>query len=288
MKTVIADSDRKVVDRVHAQTLHQSHPRLVDRVPTLAENISWVEGGLSSLRRSRLWRMVGPAGKHHTGVGDAFYRLVQVARNGRRNIVTRESLSRTKADFYARMDVARKIVADKRYLERKWLRDSRDLWATYHREFIHLNPPHGSDLLDLGAGGGYLMWLCRELAGCAVTGVDPAERVDYEALRTVFDLAGAIEKRTIEARTPLRLARRYDVICATRICFNRRGDALWEEADYTYFLRDAAQHLNPGGELYLHFNEPPPAPVFDTFRRLGMWEGTKKFRFREGSTVLPS
>ena len=111
-----------------------------------------------------------------------------------------------------------------------------------------------SDILDLGCGGGFFLFICQQLGHCCL-GLDLDEFPLYGEL---VDLLG-VERRIWEIRTlePLPdLGRKFDWITAFSIGFNRKPDkTVWGPNEWDFFLKDLKQrHLKPGGNIFLGLN----------------------------------
>ena len=135
-----------------------------------------------------------------------------------------------------------------------------------------LNPHEGSAVFEIGPGNCYFLFMCRELCGCRVAGVEWKEGVlpgkkkaktmpfhdlkmyAYQLFREQFGLEEVIRHQIVEAYQPVAFGGRYDAIVATRAMFNCH----WGEGEYRYWLRDCHDHLQPGGRLMVHFNKIDP------------------------------
>ncbi len=107
-------------------------------------------------------------------------------------------------------------------------------------------------VLDLGAGGGHFCKLLNELGhdATALTKSQPPMFVKLcEALGvTVVDAK-------VSSREPIPVDRRYQLVTASRITFNRTASRVWSKADWTRFLDHIERDvLTPGGGLFLSFN----------------------------------
>ena len=192
-------------------------------------------------------------------------------------------IDQKKAEFIQRMDSARRSVKNLKYLEKKWLRDSEDLFKWYFRELNYFNPKQDGSVYDIGAGPGYLMWFCKEFRGCSIAGNDSSIREDYHCAWDALDLNGLIQQQYIKPETPLNLTQNYDSICATGICFDRLGSAekLWSLDQYLWFIADTVQYLKPNGELYLRFNVFPIPEIAEKFAEFGWHESGSRYRIRK-------
>jgi hypothetical protein len=130
------------------------------------------------------------------------------------------------------------------------------------RSFDLLNPPEGSSVFDIGPGNCFLLYLCRQLRGCEVAGIDMIAGDGYgkhafRLFREQFGLADAIRHHVVRAYQPIDFAGRYHAIVATAAMFNDG----WREAEYRFWLKDCFDHLLPQGRLMMHFNRIDPEPL---------------------------
>lgn len=129
--------------------------------------------------------------------------------------------------------------------------------------FLKLNIRRAQDLgldrlppqriLDLGSGAGYFLFVTRVLGHSGI-GLD----VDnYPLFREMFDLFGLrrVIHRIDKFRPLPETGAYYDWITAFSISFSDPLEpAPWGPEEWDYFLRDARQHLAPGGRIYLDLN----------------------------------
>lgn len=139
--------------------------------------------------------------------------------------------------------------------------------------FDLLNPKEGSSVFEIGTGQCYFLFMCRELRGCRVAGVDwkhddeesaikdpekqpyrDLKKYAYHLFREAFGLEDAIKHFIVEGYQPIDFGGRYDYIVATRATFNRH----WHEGEYRYWLKDCYEHLNPDGALMIALNKVEP------------------------------
>jgi hypothetical protein len=130
--------------------------------------------------------------------------------------------------------------------------------------FDLLDPRPGSSVFEIGPGNCFFLFMCRELRGCRVAGVDKITDKDkgqgqntFRLFREHFGLADAIKAQFVEGMKPVDFGRRYDAIVATRAHFNRD----WQESAYRFWLRDCYEHLQPEGKLLVHFRTIEPEIV---------------------------
>ncbi len=109
------------------------------------------------------------------------------------------------------------------------------------------------DILDLGAGAGYFLYLCQWL-GHRPLGLDIDEVPMYPEMARLLGLQRVVAR--VEAFVPLPdLGRKFDVITAFMICFNnhQRPD-VWGPREWDFFLTDLRRQLKPEGRVWLELN----------------------------------
>ncbi len=142
-------------------------------------------------------------------------------------------------------------VRIEKYLEmEKWL-------AANVRRVLNLGldfSPRGR-VLDLGAGAGYFLHICKRL-GHDVLGLDmhdPGAAWYCEML----ELLG-VSRVTwrIDPFVPLpELGPRFDYVCAFMVCFNRHVyEDAWKIEEWRFFLDDLQTHLKPGAVVWFELN----------------------------------
>lgn len=116
---------------------------------------------------------------------------------------------------------------------------------------LHRLPPR--DILDLGCGGGFFLYIARQL-GHHCVGLDVSW---FPVFGDLVDLMG-VDRRVweIKAFEPLPdLGRKFDLITAYSTGFNRKQDkTLWGPSEWNFFLDDLTNHLKPGGKVFLGLN----------------------------------
>lgn len=96
---------------------------------------------------------------------------------------------------------------------------------------LHMGPPRR--VLDLGAGFGYFLAVCRELEH-DVLGIDDAEPIYQEASAAI---GVPVLVAPIEAGKPLPVPPPYDVVTAHMICFNNHNTpGLWGVREWRHLL----------------------------------------------------
>ncbi|MDQ6912692.1 MAG: class I SAM-dependent methyltransferase [Verrucomicrobiota bacterium] len=136
-----------------------------------------------------------------------------------------------------------------KYLDlKKWmevnLRHVRDLELDYGRR---------RDVLDIGSGAGYFLYICKWL-GHRPLGLDIDEVPMYPEMTRMLGLERMVWR--VRAFTPLPdLGRKFDLITAFMICFNNHNRVgLWGVPEWEFFLDDLALHLKPKGRVWLELN----------------------------------
>jgi SAM-dependent methyltransferase len=135
-----------------------------------------------------------------------------------------------------------------------------DLW-------LDRSPP--LEILDLGCGAGYFLYLCQ-LFGHQGLGLDTDEDPFFRGTTEFFGVHRRITR--IQRQTPLPdLGKKFDLVTGHRVCFHRiaRDENAkwieWTEADWEFFIRDIrARFLKPRGRLLLEFNPRPDGSSFFT------------------------
>ena len=133
------------------------------------------------------------------------------------------------------------------------------------------------DILDLGCGPGYFLYLCR-LFGHKGLGLDPDDEPFFRGTTKLFGLNRIVAR--INAQTPLPdLGKTFDLVTAHRVCFHRiargeNGEWLeWTEADWKFFINDVrTRFLKPGGRLLLEFNRRQDGSSFFTPEQRALFE----------------
>jgi len=175
---------------------------------------------------------------------------------------------------------ARKINAyeDAKYWIGVNVKRAQDLW-------IDRSPP--LDILDLGCGAGYFLYLCR-LFGHEGLGFDTDEEPFFRGTTMFFNVRRVIGR--IEPQTPLPdLGKQFDLVTGHRVCFHRlrrtmNGEWLeWTPADWEFFINDIrTRFLKPDGRLLLEFNPRPDGCSFFTKELRAFFEsqGARIFRWK--------
>jgi SAM-dependent methyltransferase len=116
---------------------------------------------------------------------------------------------------------------------------------------LHRRPP--MDILDLGCGGGFFLYLAQQY-GHRCVGLDVSW---FPVFGELIELMG-VDRRIweIKAFEPLPdLGRKFDLITAYSTGFNRKADkTLWGPAEWDFFLNDLTNHLKPDGSVFFGMN----------------------------------
>ena len=175
---------------------------------------------------------------------------------------------------------ARKINAyeDAKYWIGVNVKRAQDLW-------LDRSPP--LQILDLGCGAGYFLYLCR-LLGHEGLGFDQDEGPFFRGTTEFFKVRRVIGR--IEPQTPLPdLGRKFDLVTGHRVCFHRlarteNGEWLeWTPDDWKFFIKDVrTRFLKPKGRLLLEFNRRQDGSSFftDELRAFFESQGARIFRWK--------
>jgi SAM-dependent methyltransferase len=140
------------------------------------------------------------------------------------------------------------------------------------RAFDQLDPRPASAVFEIGPGSCYFLFLCQQLRGCRVAGVDwiadeaaadkKARRMPFHELqqfafglfRHHLGLADAVKHQVVKAHQPIAFGGQHDAIVATRAMFNHG----WREDEYRFWLKDCHEHLRPEGKLMIALSKVHP------------------------------
>lgn len=130
-------------------------------------------------------------------------------------------------------------------------------------KLLKLLNPKGK-ILDVGCGNGYLLYLCRELYGCEVTGLDRCDRDDartkiYTELTKRLNIN--VIKHTIKPLEAMPIFEKYDLITATMTMFNNN----WSVNQHKFWINDCQSHLVNGGKIILLTNKETLTPASKNF-----------------------
>ncbi len=193
--------------------------------------------------------------------------------------IDRAELERLREGYPYRAN-ARKINAyeDAAYWIEVNVKRVQDLW-------LDRSPP--LQILDLGCGPGYFLYLCR-LFGHEGLGLDPDDEPFFRGTTKLFDVQRVIAR--IHPQTPLPdLGKKFDLVTGHRVCFHRiaraeNGDWIeWSLADWRFFINDVrTRFLKPDGRLLLEFNRRQDGSSFFTaeLRQFFLAQGALIFRWK--------
>jgi SAM-dependent methyltransferase len=130
-------------------------------------------------------------------------------------------------------------------------------WLQLNRERVqdlNLHRSPSQRVLDLGCGGGFFLFILKNL-GHSVLGVD-VERVPlFGELLELFGVPRVVYR--ITAFEPLPdLGQKFDWITAFSVNFNlyHPSKARWGTAEWDFLLRDLHHHLMPTGKIFFGLN----------------------------------
>lgn len=115
--------------------------------------------------------------------------------------------------------------------------------------FLKLKNSQPLSILDIGAGAGHFLTLCKNL-GHNVTGTEIPEMLSGPAIKLYNYYNLNFESLEIKSNTPLHLSKKYDLIVAARTVF----DTNWTYENYNYLKNQIFDHLNPNGRFFIKTN----------------------------------
>lgn len=117
---------------------------------------------------------------------------------------------------------------------------------------LKLNRLPSQEILDLGCGGGYFLYICQQL-GHRCLGLDYDWFPLFTELVDLFQIKRKIWK--INAFEPLPdLGGKFDWITGFSTGFNRTEGSAWGPREWEFFLNDLQRHLRPGGNIFFALN----------------------------------
>lgn len=109
-------------------------------------------------------------------------------------------------------------------------------------------------ILDLGCGGGFFLFVARQL-GHDGLGIDVAGVPVFDALVELLQVERKVHRITAFEPLP-KLGRKFDLITAFATAFQggKEDPWRWGAAEWDFFLNDLGSHLNPAGTIFLDLN----------------------------------
>jgi len=130
-------------------------------------------------------------------------------------------------------------------------------WLRLNRERVQDLKLHRSEpkrVLDLGCGGGFFLFIAKNL-GHSVLGLDIEHVALFTELLELFRVPRVVWR--ISAFEPLPdLGQKFDWITAfsTNFYLYHPTKERWGTAEWDFFLGDLSQHLAPGGKIFFGLN----------------------------------
>ena len=125
-----------------------------------------------------------------------------------------------------------------------------------HIQDLWLDRAPPLEILDLGCGAGYFLYLCR-LFGHEGVGLDTDDDAFWGGTTQLLGVRRIIAR--IDPQTPLPdLGKKFDLVTGHRVCFHwitRDQHKEWTPADWEFFIHDIrTRFLKPHGRLLLEIN----------------------------------
>jgi SAM-dependent methyltransferase len=125
-----------------------------------------------------------------------------------------------------------------------------------HIQDLWLDRAPPLEILDLGCGAGYFLYLCR-LFGHEGVGLDTDDDAFWGGTTQLLGVRRIIAR--IDPQTPLPdLGKKFDLVTGHRVCFHwitRDQRKEWTPADWEFFIHDIrTRFLKPQGRLLLEIN----------------------------------
>jgi len=119
---------------------------------------------------------------------------------------------------------------------------------------LELDLARPKQILDLGCGAGYLLYIAQ-LLGHSGVGLDMDRLPMFREITRLLGVRRVVQR--IQAFRPLpNFGQKFDVITAFMICFNNhKMPGLWEVPEWEFFLDDLAKYLKPRGRIWLELNQ---------------------------------
>jgi SAM-dependent methyltransferase len=151
-----------------------------------------------------------------------------------------------------------------------------DLW-------LDRSPP--LEILDLGCGAGYFLYICQ-LFDHHGLGLDTDDEPFFRGTTKLLGVHRVIAR--ISPQTPLPdLGKKFDLVTGHRVCFHRIArdeNGTWKEwvpVDWEFFIHDIrTRFVKPNGRLLLEFNPRPDGASFfsDELRACFLSHGARILR----------
>jgi SAM-dependent methyltransferase len=164
-----------------------------------------------------------------------------------------------------------------------------------HVQDLWLDRAPPLQILDLGCGAGYFLYLCR-LFGHQGLGLDTDDEPFFRGTTMLLSVHRIIAR--IKPQTPLPdLEKKFDLVTGHRVCFHRIArdeNGKWREwtpGDWNFFINDIRRRvLQPNGRLLLEFNpRQDGSPFFtDELRACFLSQRARIFRRKALFAVDPT
>jgi SAM-dependent methyltransferase len=148
--------------------------------------------------------------------------------------------------------------ADVPYWIRINVERAQDIW-------LDRTPP--IQILDLGCGAGYFLYVCKYF-GHEVLGLDLDQEQLFRDTLALLSVPRVVSRIDPTVSLP-DIGQKFDLVAAHRICFQRIGGARsgqeWSPAHWKFFIDDVrSRFLTPSGRLVLDFNPRQDGTSFFT------------------------
>ena len=119
---------------------------------------------------------------------------------------------------------------------------------------LELDLARPSQILDLGCGAGYFLYIAQ-LLGHSGVGLDMDRLPMFREMTRLLGVRRVVQR--IQAfRSLPNFGKKFDLITAFMICFNNhKMPGLWGVPEWEFFLDDLAKHLRPRGRIWLELNQ---------------------------------
>jgi SAM-dependent methyltransferase len=118
-------------------------------------------------------------------------------------------------------------------------------------DYYNLLKPKRGSLFNIGVGVGYFDYICKQLGGCVVSGIDIMldDLLIYKKMRLILKIP--VREFRVNIMTKIDFGGTYDYITSTLPTFNND----WSLEGHLFFLHDCFQHLNDGGKIFIAYNK---------------------------------